>query len=157
MTDASADTDLANQLCFGAYSLNRAYGRYYQAAFNETGLTYPKLVILMVLDEAGPLTVSELSSRAAVEPNTLSPLLKKMASFDLITRKRAEEDERRVVLTIADKGRVVLARAQKVISDGFAELGLDPVKVAEAVAFLRDARAIIEAAEPKRLNLDDLT
>ena len=151
------DTTLTNLLCFNAYSLHRAFGRYYQAAFGETGLTYPKFVILMVLDASGPLTVSEVSARAGVEPNTLSPLLKKMASFDLITRTRAQDDERRVVLEIADKGRTVLERARGVVLQGFAALGLDPIAVEQAVTFMQEAREAVEAADPPRLNLDDLT
>lgn len=157
MKDADQDDALARLLCFNTYALNRAFGRYYQAAFSETGLTYPKFVILTVLDEAGPMTVSELSARAAVEPNTLSPLLKKMASFGLISRQRAESDERRVVLGLEAAGRTVLARARAVVMDGFAELGLDATAVAQAVAFLQDARRAVEAADPPRLNLDDLT
>lgn len=157
MKDADADMTLTGLLCFSAYSLNRAFGRYYQAAFGETGLTYPKFVILSALDEAGPMTVSELSARAAVEPNTLSPLLKKMASFDLITRQRAEEDERRVVLAIADTGRTVLGRARAVVSAGFAELDLNPDAIEQAVRFMQHARTIVDAADPPKLNLDDIT
>ncbi|WP_299689154.1 MarR family transcriptional regulator [uncultured Tateyamaria sp.] len=156
MKDAKDIAHLTSLLCFNAYALNRAFGRYYQAAFGETGLTYPKFVILTALNEAGPMTVSELSARAAVEPNTLSPLLKKMASFDLITRQRAEEDERRVVLAIADTGRAVLARAHAVVMQGFEDLGLDADAVEQAVQFMQQARGNVDAAKPPRLSLDDL-
>ena len=156
MTDADTQQDLASLFCFGAYGLNRAFGRFYHAAFSETGLTYPKFVTLMALDEAGPMTVSELSARASVEPNTLSPLLKKMASFDLITRERAEEDERRVVLTITDTGRAVLQRAHAVALEGFAALGLDADEVETALRFLHEVRKRVDAADPPRLRLDDI-
>ena len=157
MTHSDDTNALIGLLCFNTYALNRAFGRFYQAAFSETGLTYPKFVILTALEEAGPLTVSELSARAAVEPNTLSPLLKKMASFGLISRQRAEEDERRVVLALEDKGRAVLKRAHAVVMEGFAGLGLDADAVAEAVTFLREARVAVDDADPPKLDLDGVT
>jgi len=156
MSDHTGEDQLSTSFCFNVYTLQRAFGRFFQSAFGETGFTYPKFVILKVLDEAGPLTVTELSQRAGVEANTLSPLLKKMAGFGLISRTRAEEDERRVVLALEDKGRLVLARAQAVVMDGFAELGLDAAQVDGAIAFLRATRDKVESADPPRLNLEDI-
>ena len=149
--------DLKQLLCFNIYTLNRSFGRYYQAAFSETGMTYPKFVILMALDSGGPMSVSKLSTRAGVEANTLSPLLKKMADFGAITRQRAEEDERRVDVAITEMGQEVLRRAKDVIMKGFAELQIDPGQMMDALQFLEDARAKVEDADPPKLNFDGLT
>ena len=156
MNDANVSGPLASLLCFHAYALNRSFARFYQAAFGESGLTYPKFIVLTALKDFGPMTVSELSARAAVEPNTLSPLLKKMASFDLINRERAEEDERRVVLSITEKGSTVLSRAHAVAMQGFEALGLDADGVEQAVAFMRDARKRVDATRPPQLYFGDL-
>ena len=51
MNKATNTEELKELLCFNIYKLNRAFGRYYQAAFSETGLTYPKFVILMALEK----------------------------------------------------------------------------------------------------------
>ena len=66
-------------LCYNVYALNLAFGRFYQAAFGETGFTYPKFLVLKVLSEQGALSLSDLSARIGVEPNTLSPMVKKMS------------------------------------------------------------------------------
>lgn len=157
MTRPDGEDQLSTSLCFNVYTLHRAFGRFFAVAFGETGFTYPKFVILKALEEAGPLTVTELSNRAGVEANTLSPLVKRMASFGLISRKRAQEDERRVVIALEDKGRHVLARAQDVMAQGFADLGLDPDQSAAVVAFLNATRQVVDAAEPPRLKIDDIT
>lgn len=157
MKNRPTNDDLKQLLCFNIYTLNRSFGRYYQAAFSETDLTYPKFVILMALEADGPMSVSDVSSRAGVEPNTLSPLLKKMATFGIITRQRAEADERRVNVAITAMGRDVLERAKAVIMAGFAELQIDPDEMMDALLFLNDARAKVERADPPKLRLDGMS
>lgn len=154
---ADADFPLTRRLCFNVYATNRAFGRFYQAALSESGLTYPKLVILNTLKDAGALTISDLSTRAGVEPNTLSPLLKKMAEFGVITRQRSIEDERRVMIALTDVGRDVLRRADAVVQQGFAELDLDFAQCMQTVQFLEDVRERLDKADPPKLRTDDIT
>ncbi len=156
MKDEQDINQLKQLLCFNVYSLNRAFARFYQAAFSETGLTYPKFVILQALEDAGPLSVSALSNLAGVEPNTLSPLLKKMAEFDVVTRKRSAEDERRVDIAITPKGKEGLKRARAVILKGFDDLGLDDKQVSAAIEFLKDTRSKVDQADPPKLSLDGI-
>ncbi|MEL7255573.1 MAG: MarR family transcriptional regulator [Pseudomonadota bacterium] len=148
---------LGTMLCFNIHALHRSFGRYYQAAFSETGLTYPKFVILMALDSAGPMSVSDLSGHAGVEANTLSPLLKKMATFGAITRARAEADERRVEVAITPMGQEILTRARAVIAEGFAELQIDPDRMADVLSFLSEVRGKVQKADPPKLSFDGLT
>lgn len=156
MSDQKTFEDINALLCFNVYALNRAFSRFYQSAFSDTGLTYPKFVILKSLKAGGPLSVSELSQRASVEPNSLSPILKKMAAYELITRQRSVEDERRVDIAIAPKGQAVLQRADEVIMEGFAHLGLDGAKMAEALAFMEETRKRVDHANPPKIDLDGI-
>ena len=156
MTDTIDPDALDQLLCFNVYSLHRAFSRFYQSAFAQTGLTYPKFVILKALKETGPMSVSALSQEAAVEPNTLSPLLKKMAGFDLVTRQRSVEDERRVDIAITPKGEAVLDRANAVILEGFRDLGLDSAQVVDAIGFLNQTRHRVEETQPPKLDLDGI-
>ncbi|MEM6589659.1 MAG: MarR family transcriptional regulator [Pseudomonadota bacterium] len=155
--DKSAPINTLDELlCFNVYSLHRSFGRYYQAAFSETGLTYPKFVILMALDVGGPMSVSDLSVRAGVEANTLSPLLKKMADFGAITRTRSEADERRVEVAITPMGQDILTRARDIISQGFKDLQIDPDRMFEALTFLGEVRVKVEDSDPPKLDLDGI-
>ncbi len=142
------------RLCFNVYATNRAFVRFYQAIAGDSGLTYLKLVLMSALRDEGPLAISELSARAGVEPNTLSPLLKKMASAGVVTRQRARDDERRVLIEITPKGRGLLSRADALVQQGFAELGLDPEESARTMRFLEDLRERLDAANPPRLKID---
>lgn len=142
------------RLCFNIYATNRAFNRFYQAIISESGLTYLKFVILGTLRDDGPLMVSELSARAGVEANTLSPLLKKMAAAGLVTRARAPEDERRVVIGLTEKGQKLLERADEVVAQGFDTLGLDMGETMRAMRYLEDVRARLDASDPPKLHLD---
>ncbi len=139
--------------CFTAYKLNRAFARFYQTVFGDTGLTYPKYVILNVLSESGPLSISQLSERAGVENNTLSPLLKRMASFGVLARERDPDDERRVVITLTEMGRTALDAARTAVASGFAELGLDPEEVKRSITYMGHAQAKLEKAKPAKLTM----
>ncbi len=145
------------RVCFSVYATHRAFNRYYQTMLSETGLTYPKLVILYSLSENGPLTVSDLSARAGVEPNTLSPLLKKMAEFGTITRERAPEDERKVVIRLTEMGQAILERADTTVLKSFSELNLDYEQAMQAVLFLETTREQLDKATPTKLHIDDIT
>lgn len=154
MTKTSSSLPLDKRLCFGTYRLNRAFTRFYQRAFAQTDLTYPKFVILLALEERGPLSVSALSCQAGVEPNSLSPLLKKMANFGVISRDRAPEDERRVVIALTDKGRGMLEKAKSVVDQGFVELGLSPQAVAQLLERFDDLQERLESADPPKLSFE---
>lgn len=156
MDDPQNLDELKELLCFNIYSLNRSFGRFYQAAFSQTGLTYSKFVILMALDADGPMSISALSKRASVEPHTLSPIVKKMAEFGAITRQRADDDERRVELAITAKGREVLERARAVVGAGFDELGIDADQMLQAMQFLATTRERVEKADPPKLSFTGL-
>ena len=149
MTDQSEPTSLEQLLCFNVYSMNLALSRFYKAAFGNTGMTYPKFVVLSALEEAGSLTVSELSKFVGMESSTLSPLLKKMAEYGVISRTRSIEDERRVMIELTEMGREAVVMVREIVLKGLDSLDLDPKQTTQLVKTLGEARARIEGAEPE--------
>jgi len=146
-------SNLNDMACFQVYTLHHAFGRYYQAAFAETGLTYAKYVILKSLAEQTEMSLSELSARLGVEPNTVSPLAKKMAGFGVIERVRDSDDERRIVLRLTRYGRDILKAADQAAIQNFADLGLSPDDASQAIAVMSRLRTAVEKANPERLVL----
>lgn len=154
MSQSDGTHSFTQRLCFNIYTAHRSFNRFYQSVLTDSGVTYPKLVVLHALREAGPMTVSDLSARAGVEPNTLSPLLKKMEGFGVLTRKRSPEDERRVTITMTEKGSALLAQADDAVQRGFAELNLDPEQCMQALQFLEQARAQLDQSNPPKFDAD---
>jgi len=112
--DVSQALLLDNQLCFALYSASLAMTKLYKPLLDELGLTYPQYLALLVLWEEDGLMVSELGQRLSLDSGTLTPLLKRMETSDLVARIRAVEDERRVHITLTAAGRKLKTRAQKI-------------------------------------------
>lgn len=98
------DLRLDNQLCFALYSTALQMEKAYQPHLKALGLTFPQYLVLMVLWEHGSLTVSDIGKHLLLDSGTLTPMLKRMAQHDLLVRTRDTEDERRVIITLTDKG-----------------------------------------------------
>ena len=95
---------LENQLCFPLYAASKEVVKLYKPYLDEIGLTYTQYIAMMVLWERKSLTVKELGKYLYLDSGTLTPLLKKMESDNLITRKRDSADERSVILSVTQRG-----------------------------------------------------
>jgi MarR family transcriptional regulator, organic hydroperoxide resistance regulator len=95
---------LENQLCFPLYAASRLIIREYQPHLDKLEITYPQYLVLMVLWETDNIAVNDISRKLILNTNTVTPLLKRMEAQGIITRIRSEEDERRVMIRLTDKG-----------------------------------------------------
>lgn len=145
---------LEELLCFQSYALNLAFGRYYAEIFRDTGgFTYPKFVVCLALQDAGPMSLGQLSAVTGAEPNTLSPLLKRMAEHGVIERVRSAEDERRIELSLTEFGQKLTNQASKRATQGFLDMGLDPEKVRQATRLMQEARVLLDSVTPEKMQV----
>ena len=156
MKDDTEFPSLADRVCYQTYALDRAIARAYQLAFGETGLTYPKYVILNALSEGGAMPISSLSARVGVETNSLSPLLKKMADHGGITRTRSAEDERQVLIEITPNGRKILAAAHQSVVSVFNSFGLSEAEAKDLASKLERIRSAVQDADPIKMKMPEL-
>ena len=102
---------LENQLCFPVYAASRLIIRQYQPFLDKIGITYPQYLVMLVLWEQDGISVNEITQKLILNTNTVTPLLKRMESLGLITRARSGEDERKVVITLTERGRELKEQA----------------------------------------------
>lgn len=95
---------LKNQLCFPLYACSRHMIRLYKPFLDKLDLTYTQYITMMVLWERTAVTVKELGTELYLDSGTLTPLLKKLEERGLVTRRRSEEDERNLIVTVTEKG-----------------------------------------------------
>lgn len=114
---------LDNQLCFALYAATRAMTQRYRPMLERIGLTYPQYLVMLVLWDDGPSTVSQIGGRLRLDSGTLSPLLKRLEGHGLITRSRRTDDERGVDISLTPKGRALRTRAESVPLEMCAVLG----------------------------------
>ena len=105
---------LGNQLCFPLYAASRNVINLYTPYLKPLGLTYTQYITLLALWEKDGVTVGELCGRLMLDNGTMSPLLKKMQQEGLVERKRSEEDERVVVITLTEEGRALQEKVKDV-------------------------------------------
>ena len=101
------DLRLDTQLCFALYSASRKVTSAYREPLSKMGLTYPQYLVLLVLWEQDHRTVNQLGEALMLDSGTLSPLLRRMENAGFVTRRRSEQDERSVVVSLTDTGRAL--------------------------------------------------
>jgi len=98
-------------LCFAVYSAGHAFTRFYKPRLDALDLTYPQYLVLLVLWEKDDITVKGLGDRLFLDSGTITPLVKRLEARGLVARRRDEDDERQVRITLSEAGRVLEAKA----------------------------------------------
>ena len=102
---------LDNQLCFPLYVCSKEVVRRYKPYLDELDLTYTQYITMMAMWEHKSLNVSALGDYLYLDSGTLTPLLKKLEQKGYVVRKRSEEDERSLIVTITPVGEELKKKA----------------------------------------------
>ena len=148
-TSPRAATDLAGldqQLCFSLYSTGLAMDKVYRKVLRPLKLTYPQYLVMLVLWEGDGITVTALGDRLFLDSATLTPLLKRMESSGLVSRKRAAEDERQVVISLTVRGRALREKARDVQQAIFKAAQCSAQEFTEIKSLLESLRAKLRSA-----------
>ncbi len=127
---------LTNQLCFPLYAASRNVISLYTPWLKPLGLTYTQYIVFLVLWEKDGITVGEICGKLMLDNGTLSPLLKKMQQAGYIDRKRSEEDDRMVLITLTEKGRALQEKVREVPGKVAGCIDLTPEKAQTLYALL---------------------
>lgn len=110
---------LKSQVCFPLYTLSREIINRYRPFLDELDITYPQYLVLLVLWESEPQTVTQIGDKLYLDSGTLTPLLKRLEVKEFVMRRRKTTDERVVEITLTDAGRKLKLNAalipQKVV------------------------------------------
>ena len=112
----------------------------YKPVLGALGLTYPQYLVLLVLWETDAIGVSELGAQLYLDSGTLTPLLKRMEAAGWLTRERAVDDERRVVVSLTKAGRALRRKAAHVPVEVACATGCKLSEINELTTQLRALR-----------------
>lgn len=107
---------LENQLCFPLYACAKEVIRRYTPLLDPLGLTYTQYIAMMVMWEHKSISVKDMGKLLFLDSGTLTPMLKKMEKAGWIQRKRSQEDERIVIITITGKGEKLHDEASEILA-----------------------------------------
>ena len=145
---------LENQICFPIYVASRLFVREYQPYLDPLNITYPQYLVLMVLWETDERAVGEIAERLLLNTNTITPLLKRMESQGLVVRRRAKDDERKVIVALTEQGQQLQADAAKIPALFVSNLVEDAVNLEELVKLRDKLNNIIDQLTNLPQNLD---
>ncbi|MDE2419454.1 MAG: MarR family transcriptional regulator [Burkholderiales bacterium] len=120
---------LDSQVCFPLYAASRMLTRAYQPFLDPLGITYPQYIVMMILWEDAPCTVSHVGQRAMLNTNTLTPLLKRLEQLGFIQRQRRATDERVVEISLTKAGKNLQPKCACIPSEMAQASGLPPEKI----------------------------
>ena len=134
---------LDRQVCFALAVATREVVGLYRPVLEPLGLTHPQYLVMLALWERDSRSLRDLSETLALDPGTLSPLVKRLEAAGLVRRNRDRDDERLLAVTLTPAGRVLRGRAERVPAQIIDRLGLP---VADLEHLNTVLRALIEAA-----------
>ncbi len=140
---------LSNQLCFPVYAASRLITREYQPHLEKLGITYPQYLVLLVLWEGDGKTVNDISSRLILNTNTLTPLLKRMEALGLLTRKRSDIDERKVLIRLTKKGKEMKREASAIPQELINGLQKGTLSVGKLVGLRDSLNELVDSLKRK--------
>jgi len=122
---------LENQLCFAVVTAARNVVSLYRPVLEPLGLTHPQYLVLLALWERSPRSLGELAAELAMEPATLSPLIKRLEVQGRVSRARRADDERVLDISLTDEGRALRRQALEVPRRIMERVGMDSAEVGE--------------------------
>ncbi|WP_431219625.1 MarR family winged helix-turn-helix transcriptional regulator [Leifsonia xyli] len=134
---------LENQVCFGLAVAARSVIALYRPVLEPLSLTHPQYLVMLALWEQEPRSVKNLGETLALEPATLSPLLKRLEATGYVERRRSAADERALEVRLTEAGRALREEAEKIPPRIVERLGLP---ASDLVALRESLNAIIGAA-----------
>ena len=124
---------LSNQICFPLYAVSKEIIRKYSPFLDELDLTYPQYLVMLTLWEFGEQSVGEIGAKLFLDSGTLTPLLKRLQSKNLIERTRNAHDERTVMINLSNQGRALEHQAVAI-----------PEKVAACLNLTAEETAVLQ-------------
>ncbi|WP_200954767.1 MarR family winged helix-turn-helix transcriptional regulator [Arthrobacter sp. Soil782] len=135
------DLLLERQLCFALSVASRSVIGAYRPVLEELNLTHPQYLVMLALWENSPRTVREISDALAMEPATLSPMLKRLEANGFVTRERVVGNERALAVGLTVKGRSLREQALSVPGTMMEKLGLSRKQAEDLNRMMREVIA----------------
>ncbi|WP_459546104.1 MarR family winged helix-turn-helix transcriptional regulator [Nocardia sp. X0981] len=115
---------LERQVCFALAVANRSVLAVYRPLLEPLGLTHPQYLVMLALWGDAPMSVKAIAEAVQLDSATLSPLLKRLETTGLVTRRRDPGDERALVVDLTGAGRRLRQQAERIPAAVVERLGV---------------------------------
>jgi DNA-binding MarR family transcriptional regulator len=96
------------------YSSIRILFQQYDELLEPFDLTYTQYLALLCIEQKQVCSINDIGEMLALDSGTLSPLIKKLELRGLVKRQRSYEDERKLRISLTDKGSALMSQTHQV-------------------------------------------
>lgn len=121
---------LDQQLCFAIYSTSLLMTKAYKPLLDQLGLTYPQYLVMLVLWEKDGLALKDISEQLQIDSGALTPVIKRLETLGLLTRRRHPDNERTLEICLTEAGWAMQVQGSEVNLSLGAKCGLTEPDIA---------------------------
>lgn len=100
----------------------------------EERLTCAQALALLALREKGPMSLTQLVEATSIDRSTMSDLLRRLHRAGLLSRRRAQDDRRALLITMTPEGAQALAEFERTAASGQADIDRELAALGIALA-----------------------
>jgi DNA-binding MarR family transcriptional regulator len=114
-----AHLDITEEILIALRRVIRAIDQHSRNLVQSHGLTGPQALLLTEIVRSGRITGSELAKRVSLSQATVTDVVKRLESRNLLERSRDSSDKRRVMLQATQQGGVMVKQSVPLLQERF--------------------------------------
>ena len=95
---------------------------FFRPSLNQHGLTEQQWRVIRILSQHGELEIYQLAELACILKPSMTGVLVRMEAAGMVQRRKAEQDQRRVLVTLAEKGEACFASMSQCMVENYQRL-----------------------------------
>ena len=143
--DISDDVLIALRKIIQAIDLNS------KRLVKQVGLTGPQLVILNYISSKTEISVGDVATNVSLSQGTVTGIIERMEKRGLVVRQRNNHDKRRVMVSITEPGKQLLATAPPVMQESFLK-EFHKIESWEQTMILSSLQRLVSMMDAKGIN-----
>ena len=117
---------------------------YFRPSLNQHGLTEQQWRVIRILSQQGELEINRLAELACILKPSMTGVLARMEAAGMVGRRKAEQDQRRVLVRLAEKGETCFSSMSQNMEENYQRLQakLGGEKLQTLLSLLNDLKTL---------------
>ncbi|KPU55987.1 homoprotocatechuate degradation operon regulator, HpaR [Pseudomonas fluorescens] len=117
---------------------------FFRPSLNQHGLTEQQWRVIRILSQQGELEINRLAELACILKPSMTGVLARMEVAGMVDRRKAEQDQRRVLVRLAEKGEACFSSMSQSMEENYQRLQaqLGEEKLQTLLALLNDLKML---------------
>lgn len=128
---------LENQICFPIYACSKEIIKKYRPLLRELDLTYTQYLVMLIMWEYKSMKIKELGEKLLLDSGTITPVVKSLEKKGFVEKRRSDEDERIVEVSVTELGWISREKAVEIPSKLIECIGLDEKEGIQLYSLIR--------------------